>query len=619
MCGIVGVASTSAVEKREWLIAGCDALKHRGPDSAGQWWSDDGKIGFGHRRLAIVDLSPGGHQPMHYADDNLSITFNGEIYNYQDLKDELSGKGFCFRTESDTEVLLAAYQAWGVECLTRLNGMFSFGIYDAARKRVFLARDRAGEKPMYYALRDGTLRFASELKALLINGMVEARMDHVALDQYLTLGYVPSPSCIISGVQKLSPAHALTFNVATGDSRLWRYWSLPAPASLSSVTEAELVDELDELLADAVRRQLVADVPVGVLLSGGVDSSLITAMAARTGREIRTFCVTFSGFGTFDESEHARLIARHFGTSHTELDAGVILPSILPRLARQFDEPLADSSMIPTHLVSRLVRKHCTVALGGDGGDELFGGYMHYSRLIWTRDRLGWVPRPLRKVMASAGTGMLPIGFKGRNWLESLGGDMEKGVPRIGEFFDAETRARLLEGSATSAGVAEQIWDDNVPDVPDYSDRASRMDWQTYLPADILCKVDRASMLESLEVRAPLLDYHVVEFAFGKVPAEMKNSIGQRKILLKALARRVLPPEFDFMRKQGFSVPMTEWLSAGPWLETFREVLLDRDTIFSRPVVESLLRGQALGRRNNERLFALVVFEMWRREYGVSL
>lgn len=619
MCGILGVASRAPVEKREWLIAGCDALKHRGPDDAGQWWSADGRVGFGHRRLSIVDLSPGGHQPMHYADGELAITFNGEIYNYVELKKQLIATGMQFRTESDTEVLLAAYKVFGTECLAHLNGMFAFAIFDAKRRRVFLARDRAGEKPLYYAVRDGTVHFASELKALLVNGMVEARVDHDALDQYLTLGYVPSPACIIKGARKLAPAHAMTFDVDTGDVRVWPYWELPAPPEPGAVKMEDLVEELDGLLEDAVRRQLVADVPVGVLLSGGVDSSLITAMAARAGREVKTFSVTFSGFGTFDESAHARLIARHFDTTHMELDAGVIQPSILPRLARQFDEPMADSSMIPTNLVSHLVRQHCTVALGGDGGDELFGGYLHYSRLLWTRDRVRRIPRPLRKLVASAAIRTLPVGLKGRNWLSSLGADMDSGVPRIGAFFDSRSRDRLFDGRLPAAGVAECLWDEGVPDVPDFADRASRMDWLNYLPGDILCKVDRASMLESLEVRAPLLDYRVVEFAFSKVPTYLKTSNNDRKILLKELARRVLPPEFDFVRKQGFSVPMTEWLSAGPWRDLFHEVLLDPETVFSRSAVVSLLRGQSRGLRNNERLFALVLFELWRREYSVTV
>src|SRR6266704_6698368 len=464
MCGIIGVATQTAISDRGWLAAGRDAMRHRGPDDAGEWWSADGRIGLGHRRLSIIDLSPAGHQPMQDAARELTIVFNGEI---------------------------------------------------------FMARDRAGEKPLFYALGDGVLRFASELKGLMADPALPRSIDPEALDCYLAMGFVPGERCMLQGVKKLPPARALTFNLDSGQSRLWRYWTLPElnpQAATDQANEPALLDELETLLEDAVRRQLVADVPVGVLLSGGVDSSLVTAMAVRTAPRVKTFTIRFPGYGQYDETEHARLIAGHFGTEHVELEAGASGVNLLPELARQFDEPIVDSSMIPTFLVSRLIRQHCTVALGGDGGDELFGGYGHYNRFLWMQRRLGWIPRILRLAVAKAAEGLLPVGFKGRNWLQGLEADLQTGLPLIASYFDRSSRRRLTAqgpGTLTSEDIRAQ----RIPSTPDLLQRATRMDFENYLAEDILVKVDRASMLNSLEVRAPLLDYRVIEFAFSKVPS----------------------------------------------------------------------------------------------------
>ena len=367
MCGIVGIASNAPQTQRSWLAIGRDAMTHRGPDDAGEWWSAEGRVGLAQRRLSIIDLSPAGHQPMHDASGLLSIVYNGEIYNFADLRDELIAKGYSFKSHSDTEVILAAYREWGTDCLQRFNGMFAFALHDARQQIMFLARDRAGEKPLFYHQANGVLRFASELKALLVDTDLPRRIEPEALDCYLAMGYVPGERCMLQGFSKLPPAHALVFALQTGQSRLWRYWQLPELVTAQSPQdEMALLDELETLLEDAVRRQMVADVPVGVLLSGGVDSSLITAMAVRASSKVQTFTIGFPGHGKLDETEHARLIARHFGTRHTELMAEEATADLLPRLARQFDEPMADSSMIPTFLVSQLVRQHCTVALGGE-------------------------------------------------------------------------------------------------------------------------------------------------------------------------------------------------------------------------------------------------------------
>ena len=617
MCGIVGIASTrSSIAERGVLGRACDTLRHRGPDDAGEWWSDDGRVGLGHRRLSIIDLSPAGHQPMHGGSGQLSIVFNGEIYNFVELRAQLAAKGHAFRSQTDTEVILAAYQEWGSGCIARFNGMFAYALYDARAQTLLLARDRGGEKPLFYAFDGATLGFASELKALIAVRRLPAKIEPRALDAYLAMGFVPGELCILEGVNKLPPAHALTLDLRTAQLKVWRYWELPQPPASSRPAE-ELLGELETLLQDAVRRQLVADVPVGVLLSGGVDSSLVTAMAVRSNANVRTFTIRFPGFGSYDETTHARLIAGHFGTQHTEMDAGECTVDLLPVLARQFDEPLVDSSMIPTHLVSGLVRRHCTVALGGDGGDELFGGYIHYNRLLWVQKNLGWIPHPLRAACARLGERLLPVGFKGRNWLQSLDVDLRQGLPLIASYFDAEARRGLL-GEPVGSPSAEAIRAARMPASHDLLDRATRMDFHNYLPEDILVKLDRASMLNSLEVRAPLLDYRLIEFAFGKVPAHLKATASSRKILLKKLAARILPKSFDLERKQGFSVPLASWLRSAPWQGYFEQTLLEGG-FFRRGFVAGLLDGQRNGRANSERLFGLVMFELWRREYGATL
>jgi asparagine synthase (glutamine-hydrolysing) len=621
MCGIVGVAAREPVAARECLRAGRDAMQHRGPDDAGEWWSADAHVGMGHRRLAIVDLTPSGHQPMRDATSDLCIVFNGEIYNFRDLREQLTAKGHRFESHSDTEVLLAAYREWGTDCLSRLNGMFAFALYDGRCRQVFLARDRAGEKPLFYSVDNGTLRFASELKGLLADESVPRRIDRDALDCYLAMGFVPGALSILQGISKLPPAHALTFELDGARVRVWRYWQLPELArptvpAHSPATESALLEELETLLEDSVRRQLVADVPVGILLSGGVDSSLVTALAVRAAPAIKTFTVRFPGYEQYDETKHARLIADHFRTEHAELDATETGVELLPMLARQFDEPIVDSSMIPTYLVSKLVRRHCTVALGGDGGDELFGGYGHYSRLLWVDEKLGGIPQSLKSAVAAVAGALLPVGFKGRNWMQGLAAHGDTGLPLIANYFDQRTRHSLVGGTASSA--FERIRQQRIPNSRDLLQRATRMDFENYLVEDILVKVDRSSMLNSLEVRAPLLDYRVIEFAFGKVPSYLKATPTSRKILLKMLTKKLLPPAFDRERKRGFSIPLAAWLRTGPWRDFFADVLLGSSgSVFDRKTVRMLVDGQAKGRANSERLFALVMIELWRREYRV--
>lgn len=628
MCGILGLASIFSNDKSDTLILQRDAMVHRGPDDAGVWWSADLRVALAHRRLAIVDLSPGGHQPMLAANGRYCITFNGEIYNFQELRQILVAKGYIFRSSSDTEIILAAYEEWGIDCLQYLNGMFAFGLYDADKQQLFLARDRVGEKPLFYQLTQKSILFASELKALMADPAFPRRLNLDALDCYLASGYVPGELCILQGVKKLPPAHALTFDLNSGRTRIWRYWQIPdSPTHDSSDSPANteaLLDELECLLERAVKRQLVADVPVGILLSGGVDSSLTTAMAAQAVSNVKTFTIRFPGYGHYDETEHARLIAQHFDTDHIELEAEPSTIELLPLLARQFDEPMVDSSMIPTYLVCKLARRYCTVVLGGDGGDELFGGYLHYSRLLRIQERLGWLPYALRRAGAGLASDYLPSGFKGRNWLRALDYDIGHGLPPIPNiFFSPSERRRLVRQDLRDRQIigkaAEHLRLRCIPLESDLLQRATRMDFANYLPEDILVKVDRASMLTSLEMRAPWLDYHIVEFAFGKIPASLRATTAGRKVISKLLAQRLLPAKFDVNRKWGFSIPLSTWLKEKNWSDFFQQILLESDSqFFCKDYVKKLFDKRTKGGITTERLFGLVLFELWAREYRVQ-
>jgi asparagine synthase (glutamine-hydrolysing) len=627
MCGIVGVVARNGVHGVP-LEAMRDTMAHRGPDDRGGWMSADGTVALAHRRLAVIDLSPGGHQPMHDATGTLSITFNGEIYNYVELRNELRAVGHTFRTGSDTEVILESYRRWGPGFVSRLNGQFAFSLHDASQGLVILARDRAGEKPLFYAHGGGQIRFASELKALMADPTFPRELDPEALDCYLAYGYVPNDRCILRGVRKLPQGHMLTYDLRRDTCEIQAYWRLPPPP-LDDVTPAEaLVGELDTLLEQAVRRQLVADVPIGILLSGGLDSSLITAMAARvTGKPVRTFTVRFPGHQTFDEGPYARIVAEYFGTEHTELVADAPLVDLLPVLARQYDEPIADSSIVPSFLVSRLIRQHATVALGGDGGDELFGGYPHYSWVQWRNSARRFVPAPLRRLAAEFAGARVPVGVRGRNYVIGITEDASPGLAHVNVYFDRWTRRRLLRGGvmagfpsiAESERAAASTPSFPGTAVPSLLRRATEADFRTTMCDAYLVKVDRASMLNSLEIRAPWLDVHLVEFAFGRVPDRLRATPRGRKILPRMLAARMLPPSLDLKRKQGFSIPLAAWLT-GSWGPFFEAVLREADpNLFDQRTIQTLLEGQRRGRMNAARLFCLTMLELWRREYRIAL
>jgi len=617
VCGIYGLLSPFGI--KEGVDKQRDTLSHRGPDDAGIWFNTNRTVALAHRRLSIIDLSERSHQPFISAGGRFVIVFNGEIYNYREIRAELKCIGYTFRSDGDTEVVLNAYREWGFSCVDRFNGMFAFAIYDAGdnstSQRLFVARDRAGKKPFYYRHSGGEFEFASELKAISQYDGIDLQ----ALNHYLSLGYVPFNLCIASGVKKLLPGHVGVFDVSNGKFKTWRYWSLPENLPVSDTDGDQLAEESWELLKDSVRLRLRCDVPVGVFLSGGLDSSLVTAAAADVSEQpIKTFTVSVPG-SKLDESAYARLIADHFGTDHYFLELPEPSLDILDELVPFVDEPLADSSILPTYLVSKLTVAHVKVALGGDGGDELYGGYKHYQQPILDQSRLRWVPDWLLKMVGEL-VSKLPAGIHGRNRLASLRGGLINSTVWGSPYFDVKLRKRILHPDIVrelgfEIDLPERALFDLMSSGKDTVDALTRTDFYSVLPDDFLVKVDRASMANSLEVRTPFLDYRIVEHAYGMIPSEWKVNLTERRRVQKLMAKKYLPKDFDLNRKQGFSVPMDEWMRNSNIRDRLEGLSSE---YFNRKEVDSLVSGLMNGRANGARLFALMMFAIGIQNMGLN-
>lgn len=562
MCGIYGRYEPRGGVTTEAVDARLKQIAHRGPDGYHHHITPCGRAALGHRRLAIVELSDLGRQPMRSENGRLWITFNGEIYNFQSLRAELEAIGRRFRGGSDTEVLLDAYQLWGAKAFDRIDGMYALAILETdgsgAPLSLLLARDRAGEKPLFYREHNGGFSFGSD--PALLEGPRE--IDPDGLNCYLALGYLLPQVGFYRGIRQLPPGCALRIDLTGGRASVGAetsYWQLPAGWDGRRRSLDELAEELEPLFVNAVRRRLVSEVPVGIFLSGGLDSSLVTAAAARTKSGVRTINVAFPDSGGFDESSFARQIAGHFGTDHTVIDGRGLAEMSSGLLFESFTDPLADSSIIPTYFISRLTREFATVALGGDGGDELFGGYGAYARAQALAQRLRRVPDPLVRAAGHL-AGLLPEGTRGKALLQALRAG--RGGLRVGytPYFPPEARRRLIDTAAL--GPLSRPLDYPVTArAALYAEGATpiegmtRMDFQTYLPGNILTKIDRASMAASLEVRAPWLDRKIIEFCFARIPPELRATADGTRLLQKALARRMLPASFEIDRKQGFSLP----------------------------------------------------------------
>ncbi|HEX4346655.1 MAG TPA: asparagine synthase (glutamine-hydrolyzing) [Vicinamibacterales bacterium] len=626
MCGIAGFVEGGdrthgfdAASARALVHEMCDVIRHRGPNDEGLWASDG--VALGMRRLSIIDLAT-GHQPIHNEDKTVWIVFNGEIYNFQSLRRDLERAGHRFYTGTDTEVIVHAYEEWGAEAIGRLRGMFGLAIWDAKERSLLLARDRIGIKPLYWAIAQGRLYFASELKSILRTGDVPRDLDLDALNHYLSFLYTPPDQSIFTAVHKLPPGHTLRW--CDGRVSVERYWRQPAEETFAG-DEREAVAALRDVLSDAVRSHLVSDVPLGAFLSGGIDSSVVVGlMAEASSQPVKTFSIGFDD-PAFDELEPARKVARHFGTDHHEL---VVTPdgvSILDRVIQHFDEPFADSSALPTWYVSEMASQHVTVVLSGDGGDELFGGYDRYlpHARVAAFDR--YSPGGLRRVAAMAAD-HLPHGTRGKNFLRHVARDDRGRYIDAIRFFAADEKPQLLEldvlarlsrsdpeaqAFARFAPYADLSWPSQM----------MRFDAETYLPEDVLTKVDRMSMAHSIESRVPLLDNNVVAFATS-LPSHFKISNGRRKHVLKEVAKTLLPAEILNRPKQGFAVPLGSWFR-GDLQSLFADTLLSPSALqrgYFRPTfVERIVREHLSGARDHTlRLWQLVVFEQWHRAYVES-
>ncbi|ATD08975.1 asparagine synthase (glutamine-hydrolyzing) [Pseudoalteromonas piscicida] len=619
MCGIVGALSIDRNRSvdNERVINSIDFIEYRGPDSRGMWASLCGKVKFGHARLAIVDLSELGNQPMLVG--NNVISFNGEIYNYVELRNELISLGVEFSSSTDTEVILQGYSIFGNEFFKKLNGAYAFSIYNGDTNEVVICRDRAGEKPLYYIDYDGSFFFSSDLKALLEISKAPRKITKKALFDYFYHGYSTSRGGWVEGVSSLEPGTYLTVKIDDLSRVFHSYWSVSRSEKVSHDYEY-LRDRLSYLLNDSVKLQLRCDVPASVLLSGGVDSSLLTAIASQHVSQVKTFTVKFPGFSAFDESESARLIARHFSTEHHEIEGVDISPELLLSIGKRIDVPINDSSLLPTYLVNQAVAKHCKVALSGDGGDELFGGYKHYERFQMLEPTLAKLKPILKHMPTSLLRQKMPLQYKSRNWLKALE-EYANGakVPNIRAFYDEFTLSKLLPAIGSNDYTNDDWGKLGFKSGASILELLSVADFHHYLRDSILVKSDRCSMLNSIESRAPILDYRIIDFAFNEVPNEYKINKGIKKFLLKGIAKDLLPPSFDFNRKLGFNLPLGSMIRKGDWKSMFGDMISSNSTFINTNYAKELFDRHLKGEEHTDRLFAIILFLIWSNENNIVL
>jgi asparagine synthase (glutamine-hydrolysing) len=622
MCGIAGIVSSDRTERIEESLVHqmCEAIVHRGPDDEGLLARQN--TGLGMRRLSIIDLA-GGHQPVFNEDRSAWIVFNGEIYNFPNLRPQLEARGHRFYTNTDTEVIVHLYEDMGADCVQKLRGMFAFALWDERRQCLLVARDRLGKKPLHYALHNGKLYFASEIKSILTVAPELAEVNRAALMQYMYLGYVPDPATAFSRIHKLPPGHMLEFQ--RGELRVCKYWDLPEYGTVKPMSEEECLAEMEARLAEATRIRLISDVPLGALLSGGTDSSTVVALMARaSSKPVKTFAIGFRQ-ADFDESQYARLVAQKFSTDHHELILEPDVVASLEKLTSSLEEPFSDPSILPTYFVSCLARQHVTVALSGDGGDELFAGYTRYG-IQQRRQASAMIPESAWRFYRERLFPLLPKGMRGRQlsynlslpWKERYADEVclipafEREMPLLSPEFRAtiaesgdpqELLLQLFEAAPARDPVSQMLY----------------VDTKTYLVGDILTKVDRMSMLTSLEVRVPILDHEFVEWVTSLGP-EWKMRDGKQKYIFRKLAERVgVPREVLYRPKRGFALPLVHW-TRNEMKELILGVLLDSRTLqrgyLDPKGVRHLLNEHFSGRRNHSgRVWRLLLFELWHRNF----
>ncbi len=624
MCGIAGFVGTQGDARREERaqIARrmCNAIEHRGPDDEGFYLDDNAALGM--RRLSIIDLAS-GHQPISNEDGSLWIVFNGEIYNYRELRADLITRGHTFRTHSDTESIIHLYEEYGERCVEHLRGMFAFAIWDTRQRQLFLARDRVGVKPLHYCQIGDTLLFASEIKSLLQHPLVTRRVNFPAIADFLTFGYVPDPATAFSGIAKLPPGHTLTFK--DGEARIRQYWDFAYPdcdLQKTSRDEREYIERLRELLTESVTLRLVSDVPLGAFLSGGIDSSTVVALMARQmGRPVKTFSIGFTEAG-YDELDYARLTAKRFNTDHHEFVVSPDVCRIVEEIVWHHDEPFADVSSIPTYIVSKMAREHVTVVLSGDGGDELFAGYDRYlierNREIFER-----IPHFIRRNVMLRASRAVPQAAYGKNFLRNVSLEPDARYIDSISYFNEDKKIEMLSASFHRALIGHNSTEAfrrifAEPPSRQRIDHLLYLDSKTYLPGDILTKVDRMSMAHSLEAREPLLDHKLIEFV-QTIPASLKLRGKTTKHILKEAVKGLIPDPIIHRRKQGFGVPISKWFNH-ELRSLVQDTLTDTRTkqrgYFNQRVVQAILDEHRRGRRDNSRhLWGLLTLELWHRAF----
>ena len=619
MCGIAGIVySDPSHQVEEHLIEKmCHVIHHRGPDEWGMWHS--GQVGIGMKRLRIIDLA-GGKQPIKNETGTMRIVFNGEIYNYLELRRDLEEKGFRFRTQSDTETILYLYEAFGADCVKYLRGMFAFAIWDSDQQKLFIARDRFGKKPLHYLYTADKLIFGSEIKSILVHPDVSRVVHLPSIVNYLAYGYVPEPHTMFDGICKLPPGH--TLSLQNGHLKIKQYWDLAFQPETRPRGDDYYLDEVERLLREAVKIRMISDVPLGAFLSGGIDSSLVVAMMAQQSRSpVKTFSIGFDE-ERYNELPYARMVAERYSTEHYEEIVKPDAEEVISDLVNVFDEPFADSSAIPTYYVSRLTRRHVTVALSGDGGDEIFAGYDRYldSRLAEQLDR---IPQVIRAAVLGNLAKLLPERSYGINTLRYLAADadaryvikMTGGLSSIHRQVFSRHLAETVGGSDPSPLVMDYL---RTMEGHDVVTRRQYADVKRYLVGDILTKVDRTSMLVSLEARAPLLDHHVAEFA-ATIPLALKVKGRTLKNVLKTIAYKYLPKELIERPKMGFAVPVAKWINQ-EWRDMSQELVLGDRAInrgnFNPVYLNRIMDEHRRGRREHSRvIWALMVLEMWYRAF----
>lgn len=614
MCGFLGSYSEKKNLNFDLNVDALDLINHRGPDTEGFWVDKEDGIFLGFKRLKIIDLSPLGDQPMVSSNEEFIIVFNGEIYNFLEIKKILISKGYKFISTSDTEVLLYSYQEWKEKLLDKLEGMFSFAIFDKKNRSFFLARDRSGEKPLYYYQDNQYFIFSSEIKPIA-KLLEDYNLNVHSINVLFQRGYVDKDSSALLGIKKVKPGNALEYSLDQKTLKIFDYWINEIKQSRNHkkyIHSNEFYEQkLESLLFESVEKRMVADVPIGFMLSGGLDSSLIAAIASKIHKNINTFTVTFNEFKNHDESYHALNISNHLGTNHNELVADKIEPEIINTLVNYFDDPMVDSSMIPTFYLCKEMSKLCKVAIGGDGADELFGGYKHYLRYIELFKLSRYIPIEVRRIIYSFYKKLEKFNLRGRKTFEIFSKDISKLTFDEANLFGNDSRSEILQKS-----YFLKLNSKNYYSTDDFINNITFKDYRNYLSEDILVKVDRASMASSLELRSPYLDSKIINFAFNELPSSLKINKGERKLILANVAKKFLPDNYNFNRKQGFSFPINELLQEGSWYNFFYNKISNfNHDIFNTNKLLKILDNQKKGFLNGEKLFAIVLFICWYEQF----